>query len=100
MTSNDKHYYLTKKTLAIRLLKAWKYDDLQGLAYFDELIGKVYDANKKEFEKYKDRMKKLTELYNEFKVNPRQFVEKYATMDNNQNVLRILKENPKLFRNE
>lgn len=99
MTSNDKKYYLKKETLAKRLLNSCR-NDLKELAYFGKVITEVYDADKKQFDKYEDRMKKLTELYDEFNVNPRHFVEKYAMMDNNQKVLRILRENPKLFRNE
>jgi len=99
MSVRKKHYYLKKETLAKSLLRSCR-QDLQDIAYFDKLIAETYDMNKKQFEKYKDRVKKLTELYNEFNINPRQFVEKYATIDNNKNILRILKQNPKLFRNE
>lgn len=60
----------------------------------------MYDSNKKESEKYKDRMKKLKSLHIEFNVNPRKFAKKYASMDNNHAVLKMLKEYPKLFRNE
>lgn len=60
---NVKTHYLKKENLAKNLLQSiLSPEDLKNL---DWAIRMTYQANDKQFKKYKDRMKKLKELYEE-----------------------------------
>jgi len=92
----SKPRYLKKETLGRNILSTcWELKDLRHL---DVSIGLTYDVHKKLVEKHQDRMKKLDELFHEFTSDPKSFVEKYAKMDNNENVLEIIKKNPDWFK--
>lgn len=93
---SKKSRYLKKETLAKNILKGClSPNDLRKL---DVRIGFVYDANKELVEKHQDRMNKLDILFHEFTDNPKTFVEKYAKDGNDHHILKILKENPDLFK--
>jgi len=93
-----KRRYLKKETLAKNILReCWDVNDLRKLS---NVIREVHGLNKEQSEKYKDRMKKLESLYKEFVDNPRSFIERYAKSDDNQKVLKMLKDNPELFRED
>lgn len=84
--------YDKKETLGKRIVRGcWDTEDLRRL---DITIGEIYDINKKRIEKNQDRMKKLDELLQEFTSDPKLFVEKYAKMDDNKNILKIIEKNP------
>lgn len=83
---------MSKETLAKNIVRGCTTKN--DLRHLDVSIGFVYDANKELFEKYKDRMEKLDSVLHEFTSNPKLFVEKYAEMSQNENVLAIIKKNP------
>ncbi|HEX7031989.1 MAG TPA: hypothetical protein VF172_03215 [Nitrososphaera sp.] len=95
MVTKGKARYEKKETLGKRLVR--NCFDVTRLRQLDVTIGFIYDANKAQLEKYQDRMNKLDELYHEYTENPRAFVEKYAKLDKNESVLKMLKDNPTLF---
>jgi hypothetical protein len=90
--------YLKKETLGRNIVRSVAGFDPHRLCYLDQLIGQVYDVNKEIVDKHQDQMQKLDELFHEFTNNPSAFVKKYAELDNNQVVLRFLKDNTDLFK--
>jgi hypothetical protein len=87
-----KPHYDKKETWGRRIVKqCWDTKDFRRL---DVMIGEIHDSYKKREEKCQDTMKKLDELFLEFTSNPKLFVEKYAKMDDNEYVLKIIEKNP------
>ncbi len=94
----NKPRYLNKETLAKNILQGvWKLEDLREL---DWAIRMTYQANSKTFEKAKDRMEKLHELYVELIDDPVKFVEKYDKKTPRHIASKILKENPNIFKSK
>lgn len=95
---SDRPKYLKKETLAKRLLQSIYFvEDLEEL---DWRIRSAYQEADKEFQKYKDRVEKFDDLYKELIDEPKKFVEKYGKQSNNKHVLKLLKENPDVFKSK
>ena len=94
----SKPRYLKKETLAKNILQGvWELKDLREL---DWAIRMTYQANSKTFEKAKDRMEKLHELYVELIDDPKKFVEKYDKKTAQQTASKLLKKNPNVFKSK
>jgi len=95
---SNKPKYLKKETLIRNILRSVFFPE--DLGELDLRIRMTYQENDKKFQKYKDRLKKLDELYKELIDDPTKFVEKYGEKSNNKRVLKLLKENPDIFKSK
>jgi len=68
--------YLKKETLARKIVQ--HHLDFPERVQIDRYIQEIYDLNKVKYLKYKDRMDKLTELYDEYIKDEKKFIEKYS----------------------
>ena len=91
--------YLKKETLAKNILQSiWRKEDLPEL---DWAIRMTYQANDKKLQKYKDRIKKVDQLYKELIDDPVKFVETYSEKASNKELIhKLLKDNPDIFKSK